>query len=135
MIQINPRIKIYKKKGIKMDQVIVRTKAELERAQENKVGIIRIEGDLANKVRKGKTVAKASGVTIAAVAAALAATPFTGGLSMVGLAPVAALTGFEIAAIIAAASIGIALIVAVFKDYEEIEAGDGKLVLRRRSKD
>lgn len=118
-----------------MDQVIVRTKAELERAQENKVEIIRIEGDLANKVRKGKTVAKGSGVALAAIAAALAATPFTGGLSMLGIAPVAAFTGFEIVAIIAAASIGIALIVAVFKDYEEIEAGEGKIILRRRRKD
>ncbi|MFJ5503830.1 hypothetical protein ACIPUO_06415 [Pectobacterium carotovorum] len=117
-----------------MDQVIVRTKAELERAQSSKAEIIRIEGDLANKVRKGKTVAKASGVALTAIAAALAATPFTGGLSMLGAASVAAVTGFEIAAIIAAASIGIALIVAVFKDYEEIEAGDGKLILRRRSK-
>lgn len=122
------------KKGNDMGRVIVRTKAELERAQESKAEFICVEGDFANKVRKGKTVAKASGVTITLVAAALAATPFTGGLSMVGLAPVAALTGFEIAAIIAAASIGIALLVAVFKDYEEIEAGDGKLVLRRRSK-
>lgn len=116
-----------------MDQVVVRTKAELERAQGNKAGIIRIEGELANKVRKGRVVAKASGATIALVAAALAATPFTGGLSMAGLAPVAALTGFEIAAIISAASIGLALIIAIFKDYEEIEAGDGKLVIRRRS--
>lgn len=121
-----------------MNQVIVRTKAELERAQKNKAEIIRIEGELANKVRKGKTVAKASGVALTAISVAIGAslttTPITGGLSMVGLAPVAAFTGFEIAAIIAAASIGIALIVAAFKDYEEIEAGDGKLVLRRRSK-
>ncbi|CAM8428451.1 MULTISPECIES: hypothetical protein [Enterobacter] len=117
-----------------MNQVIVRTKDELERAQKSKAETIRIEGELANKVRKGKTVAKASGVTLAAIAAVLAATPFTGGLSTMGLLPVAAYTGFEIATIIAAASIGIALLVAVFKDYEEIEAGDGRLVLRRRSK-
>lgn len=121
-----------------MDQVIVRTKAELESAQKNKAKIIRIEGELANKVRKGKTVAKATPLALAAISvvvgASLTATPITGGLSIVGIAPVAAFTGFEIAAIIAAASIGIALIVAVFKDYEEIEAGDGKLVLRRRSK-
>lgn len=117
-----------------MDQVVVRTKAELERAQENKAGIILIEGELANKVRKGRGVAKASGATIALVVAAFAATPFTGGLSVLGLVPVATLTGFEIAAIIAAASLGLALIIAIFKDYEEIEAGDGKLLLRRRSK-
>ncbi len=51
---------------------------------------------------------------------------------MVGVAPAAALSGMEVAAIIAAASIGIALIVGVFKDYEEIEVGPGTLKLKRR---
>lgn len=117
-----------------MNQIVVRTKAELERAKDAKAEIIIIEGDLANKVKRGKTVAKASGVSLALITAALAATPFTGGMSMFAAAPIAAMSGFEIAAIIAAASIGLTLIIAIFKDYEEIEAGDGKIKLKRRKK-
>lgn len=65
----------------------------------------------------------------------LAAIPFTrGGLSVVAAAPVAALTVLEIAAIIAAASVGLALLIAVFKDYEEISYDNGKLVIKKRSK-
>lgn len=58
--------------------------------------------------------------------------PLTGGLSMFAAAPVAALTGLEIAAIIAAASVGLALIIALFKDYEEVSYDAGKLVLKKR---
>ncbi|HAS0861466.1 TPA: hypothetical protein I3314_001538 [Enterobacter hormaechei subsp. xiangfangensis] len=118
-----------------MTEVIVRTKDELERAKANKAQYITIEGELATKVKRGKTVAKASGVSLALLTAALAATPFTGGMSALAAAPIAAMSGFEIAAIIAAASIGITLIIAIFKDYEEIEAGDGKLKLKRRKKE
>ena len=118
-----------------MNEIVVRTKAELERAKEAKAEIIIIEGDLASKVKRGKTIAKASGVSLTLLAAALAATPFTGGLSMAAAVPIAAISGFEIAAIIAAASIGLTLLIAIFKDYEEIEAGNGKIKLKRRQKE
>ncbi|AGT25526.1 MULTISPECIES: hypothetical protein [Klebsiella pneumoniae complex] len=117
-----------------MAEVIVKTKEELEKAKDDKVEYIVIEGELADKVRKSKTVAKASGAALAIIAAAIAAAPVTGGLSSFAVAPVAAMSGFEIAAIIAAASIGLALIIALFKDYEEIEAGEGKIKLKRRQK-
>ncbi|WP_273837671.1 hypothetical protein [Providencia rettgeri] len=119
-----------------MSEVIVKTKDELERAKNNKAEYILIKGELATKVKRGKTVAKASGITLtlisAALATALATAPVTGGLSFAAAAPIAAMSGFEIAAIIAAASIGISLLVAVFKDYEEIEASNGTLKLKRR---
>ncbi|MFX2484990.1 hypothetical protein ACJ8IM_04955 [Serratia sp. CY33525] len=116
-----------------MSQVVVRTKEELEQARKAKSDFIVVEGKLADKLQKGKKIARASGVTIAVITAAIAAAPFTGGVStMVGVAPAAALSGMEVAAIIAAASIGIALIVGVFKDYEEIEVGPGTLKLKRR---
>ncbi|SEM49259.1 hypothetical protein SAMN04487857_102269 [Pseudomonas sp. ok272] len=51
---------------------------------------------------------------------------------MAAAAPVAALTGFEIAAIIAAASLGLGLIIALFKDYEEVSCEPGKLVLKKK---
>ena len=118
-----------------MAEVIVRTKDELEKAKANKVQYITIEGELATKVKRGKTIAKASGVSLALLTTALAATPFTGGMSALAAAPIAAMSGFEIAAIIAAASIGITLIIAIFKDYVEIEVGEGRMKLKRRKSD
>lgn len=56
-------------------------------------------------------------------------------MSALAAAPIAAMSGFEIAAIIAAASIGITLIIAIFKDYEEIEVGEGRMKLKRRKSD
>ncbi|HEE9764884.1 TPA: hypothetical protein R8F97_005891 [Pseudomonas putida] len=116
-----------------MTVVTVTTKDELDKARKSGVEKIVIQGDLADKVKRGKKIAFAGSITIAALGAALAAAPMTGGLSFFAAAPVAALTGLEIAAIIAAASIGIALIIAVFKDYEEISYESGKLVLKKKS--
>ncbi|EFE4913520.1 hypothetical protein F6J40_21690, partial [Escherichia coli] len=45
-----------------------------------------------------------------------------------------ALSGLDIAVIIAAASIGIALVIAVFRDYEEIEFSNGKMILKLKRK-
>ncbi|MBE0149639.1 hypothetical protein [Serratia sp. PL7] len=118
-----------------MVQVVVNTKEELERAKKNKAEYIIVEGELANKLQKGKKVAKASGVSLAVLTAAFVATPFTGDISMFAATPIAVMSGFEIAAIIAAASIGLTLLIAIFKDYEEIEAGKGTLKLKRRQKD
>jgi NADH:ubiquinone oxidoreductase subunit K len=116
-----------------MNVVTVRTKDELATARKSGVEQIVVQGALADKVKRGKKIALAGSITIAALGAALAVTPMTGGLSMLAAAPVAALTGLEIAAIIAAASIGLALIIAVFKDYEEISYENGKLVLKKKS--
>ena len=112
----------------------VTTKDQLESAKNSRVDEITITGRLANDLKKSKKIAYASTGTIAMLTTALAATPFTGGLSAIGLIPIAAITGFEIAAIIIAASIGITLIIAIFKDYEEVDYEDGRLRLRRKSK-
>lgn len=116
-----------------MSVVTVRTKDELATARKSGAEQIVVQGELADKVKRGKKIALAGSITIAALGAALAATPMTGGLSILAAAPVAALTGLEIAAIIAAASIGLALIIALFKDYEEISYENGKLVLKKKS--
>lgn len=117
---------------------IVKTKAELEQAKNDGEKEIIVEGELADKLKKSKKVAMLSGaglaVLLAALGAATVTAPFTGGLSYVAAAPVAALTGLEIAAIIAATSLGLALIIAIFKDYEEIGYSEGKLILRKRQK-
>lgn len=121
-----------------MQEVVVRTKSELDTARKNKAELIIIEGDLAAKVKRGKKVAYASGTAITVLTITLAATtataPVTGGLSYIAAAPVAAMTGFEIATIIAVCFIGLSLLIALFKDYEELEFSSGKkrMILKRK---
>jgi len=111
----------------------VTTKHELEKAQNDKVNEIIVIGKLANDLHKTKKITQLGAGTLAILAAALLATPFTGGGSLVaGAMPIAALTGLEISSIIIAASVGLALIIAVFKDYEEISFSDGRLVLKKK---
>jgi hypothetical protein len=111
----------------------VSTKQQLEAARNAKVDEIIVTGKLANDLKKTQNIAYASAGTIAVLTAAIVAMPFTGGLSAVGLAPVAIMSGFEVAAIIVAASIGIVLIVAIFKDYEEISYKNGEMKLKKKS--
>ena len=66
--------------------------------------------------------------------AATVAAPVTGGISYAVAAPVAVMTGVEIAALITASALGIGLIIALFKGYEEISFEKGKLVLRKKQK-
>lgn len=126
-----------------MSASVVRTKEELEIAKKQGAEEILVVGELADKLKKAKIIAKASPVLIAALATTMVATKFmektpTHGFfaiaGMTGVAPVAAMTGYEIAAIIAAASVGIALLVAIFKDYEEIEYEKGKYHFRKKAK-
>jgi len=117
-----------------MSSIEVSTKSELEAAKDKKYSKIIVTGELADNLKKTKKIAYMSGAAIAALIATIAATPFTGGLSGVaGFTAAAAFTGVEIGVIILAASVGVTLIVAIFKDYDEISYNDGKLVLKRKS--
>ena len=62
--------------------------------------------------------------------------PVSGGLSTLAVAPVAALSGFEISAIIIAAAIGLAIVMAVYKNYnvriEEDKDGNKRIYLEKR---
>ena len=117
-----------------MQGTIVKTKSELKSAKEAGVEHIIVVGVLADQLKRGKKVALGGAAAIALITAALAAVPFTGGLSALGAAPIAALTGMEIAAIISASAVGIALIVAVFAGYEEISYENGRLELKKKRK-
>jgi len=114
----------------------VRTKEELKAAKENKVAEIVVVGELAQKLKRAKKIALLGGASIAALSVALGVAtvtaPVTGGLSYIAAAPVAALTGAEITAIIAVSAVGLTLVLAVFKDYEEISYESGKLVLKKK---
>ncbi|EFB6771312.1 hypothetical protein FPG84_08790 [Escherichia coli] len=124
-----------------MDLVTVTTKEQLKKAKEDKVDVIVVEGELAEKLKRSKKVAIAaagvSGVALTGLIAAIA----TGGTSFLLYAGVAGtsaatFTGIEIASIILAGSIGITLLVGIFKDYEEIEAStSGGIKLKRKQKD
>ena len=117
---------------------VASTKAQLEQAKKAGEAEIIVKGELADKLKNSKKVALLSGAGLAALTAALGmatvAAPVTGGLSFFAAAPVAAITGMEIAAIITAASLGIALIIALYKDYEEISYKQGELKLRKKQR-
>ena len=118
-----------------MKKITVKTKEELEKAKENGYDEIIVDGKLANDLKKSKKIALASGVVLVGITAAIGLMPVTGGLSVGVAAGVATLTGIEISAIIVAASLGIGLIIAIYKDYEEISYKDGELVIRKKAKD
>ena len=103
-----------------MKQQIVRTKEELKRAVDSKTDRIVVKGELAEKLNTGLKIKKASKWAIGLLAASLGAAPFTAGMSMAVAAPIAALTGIEIVAIIAVAAIGIALILLICREYSKV---------------
>lgn len=121
-----------------MTEITVSTKRELEEAKNNKYDVIIVRGELANKLHTAKKVTKLSKAALVilgvGVGGAAVAAPVTGGLSFAAAAPVAAATGASIPAIIAASAVGLALIIAVFKDYEEIEFSKDRLRLKRSKK-
>lgn len=115
---------------------VVTTKQELKAAKDRGDTKIIVKGDLANKLKTSKKITMVGAGTLAVLTVALGAAtvtaPVTGGLSYFAVAPVAALSGMEIAAIITASAVGLTLLIAVFKDYEEISYSNGNLVLRRK---
>lgn len=119
-----------------MDSVTVNTKEELSQAKNSNASEIVVIGELANKLKRAQKVTLLSAGTLAVITALLGTAtitaPVTGGMSYFVAAPAAALSGLEIATIIVSASLGISLIIALFKDYEEIEYSKERLILRRR---
>ncbi len=115
-----------------MSSIIVSTKSELKSAKNEGYDEIIVTGELAAKLKKAEEITFISGTALTLLTGALVAAPFTEGLSFLAAAPIAALTGIEIIAIIAASAVGLTLVLAVFKDYEEIEYNNGHLILRKR---
>ena len=116
------------------DRATVHTKQELDAAMKLGVQEIVVEGELAKHVRNGKRVRTIGAGTLAVLGVAIGALPFTGGLSLAFAAPIAASTGLGLALVIAAISVGLALLIALWKGYEEIEYCDGGRRLRTRDK-
>ncbi|WP_258087134.1 SbmA/BacA-like family transporter [Xenorhabdus bovienii] len=118
-----------------MNEVIVTTKEELKKAKDDRIETIIVQGELADNLQRTKKITYLSAGAIAALMGAIALIPATGGLSaFVGIAPIAALTGLDIGLIIGAISIGVGLLVAIYKEYDEIKVETGylKLSLKRK---
>lgn len=123
--------------------VVVHTKEELNEAQKSGAERILVKGELGKKLHTSfkalRSIGSSSLNTLALVmsGAALFA-PFTGGVSLGAAGTVmgtvgAALTATAIAAI---SAIGLALVIAVFKGYEEVRLGGGgmELVIKKGKK-
>jgi len=106
-------------KEVKMEEVIVRTKEELEKAVSNKVKTIIIKGELAEKVNLSLKVKKS---TLILLAGATASITLTSGLSLplITAFTAPALTGEGIALIIAVTFLGIALVLDLAKGYKKV---------------
>lgn len=117
--------------------IVVRTKEDLKLAIDRGYEEIIVEGNLVSELKKTKCVATASAPAIAALTAAFGLLPVSGGLSTIAIAPFVALTGLDISVIILALSIGLAVIMAVYKDYEviEIETPDGTKIRLKKHAD
>lgn len=114
--------------------VDVYTKEELAQAKDAGEEIIVLHGELAENIRKTKKIVKISGVALAALTAAVGLIPVTGGISAFAAVGVAALTGLEIATIIAVSCVGLSLILAIHNGYEEVSYKNGELTLKKKSK-
>lgn len=109
-----------------MDARIVHTKDELKRAVDDKVARIVVRGELAESLNTALKIKNASKWAIGLLATSLAAAPLTGGMSLAAAAPIAVLTGIEVVAIIAVATMGIALILLICREFKKVTFKGGK---------
>ncbi|WP_195245684.1 hypothetical protein [Clostridium celatum] len=122
-----------------MNEITVTTKEELEIVIKNNVTNIIIEGDLAENVHKSKAIKElgsvAIGVLTASLVVATVTAPTTGELAYLAAAPIAISTGVTISTIMALSIFGITIIIALLKDYGEVEYSlDPPRVILRKSK-
>lgn len=115
-----------------MTSKTVTTKEELKRAKDEGIEEIIVKGKLAEDLHAARKVAKmapaaigALGALLAAAVASTTAAPLTGGTSMVvtGLTavaatPIAVTSGLTVPAVILLSSLGVATVVALFKEYD-----------------
>ncbi len=125
-----------------MNTRTVTTKEQLKQAKVDNVKEIIVVGKLAKDLKAAKRITTlgttALGILTAAIGVGVVAAPFTAGTSLgisaLAAAPVAATTGVSIPAIILASSVGIGFIIAIFKDYDEIEFDASKPSISLRKK-
>ncbi len=104
----------------------------MKKAYNKNYETIIIEGELAKKIYNSRKLFK-SKAALASLAIIGTSIFFTKGLTALAVVPLAAITGTEVVAIIAVCVIGIGFLIALFKDYEEIEMSATHIKLRRKS--
>lgn len=118
--------------------MLVRTREELKRALDEKVAEVEAQGELAERLSKAVSLRKLSKWTLRILSIGIVGMPFTAGQSALVAAPLAALTGLEIAVILAVAFLGVALVLQILKDYEVVDIGatsgdkEARVRLRRK---
>lgn len=110
--------------------VVVYTPQELEEAQKSGAERILVKGPLAKKLETALKCLRSIGATsfntlALVISGAALLSPFTGGVTVMGTLG-AAVTAAAIAAI---SAIGLSLVIAVLKGYEEVKIGGGGLEL------
>lgn len=114
--------------------VVVQTKQQLAAACESGAQEIVVKGELAKRLKDGKKIRKVGAGTLAALGSAIIAFPFTGGLSASMALSISASTGVGTALVLAAILVGLSLLLAVWKEYDEIDYSHSPLSLSLRRK-
>ncbi len=115
-----------------MASITVNSKEKLEQAQNAGVDEIIVEGELAEQVHNGKKIIVIGAAALAIIGASIAAAPFTLGFSMVLAGPIAVSAGVEVSLVLAVLFVGMGLLLAIWKEYDEIEYSGRRLVLRKK---
>lgn len=121
-----------------MKEVVVTTKDELEKAVKDGIDTIIVQGKLANNVKRIKSIKRKSKITLltlgviaATIPASAILAPASGGVSIpiayFTATSTAALTGTEIALILAIALLGMSLILQILDNYDLKMDAKGKL--------
>ena len=118
-----------------MRTIEVTTKDELKSAVDAGYDEIKISGDLAKKVKNAYKIKKYSKVAVAALVTAIGATAVTGPLGLAFAAPIAVVTGMEIAVILAVIFLGIGFVFFLTDHYDvdiEITTNPPAIIIRKK---
>ncbi len=116
-----------------MKEITVYKKKELKKAYKQGYGEITIKGNLAKNIYKSRKIFK-NKIALGTLSVIGVTAIFSKGMTAIAVAPLAAVTGTEVVALIAVCVIGIGFLIALFKDYEEIEMSTTNIILRKKSK-
>ena len=120
-----------------MMQVEVSTKEDLKCAYKARVDTIVVVGELAKKMKKVEPIRKVKPIALGGLGLLAGASVMGGPFGSFSAASIAAMTGLEIGIVVIATSIGLSLIISLFRDYEtemsvELGADTVKYTLKRK---
>lgn len=112
----------------------IRTKEQLRDIQRLGVDEIELLGELADKLKAAQQVAKLGQAGASMLGNVLGAAVVAGlqKPSEPMMQKAVEATGASVNSVVASVGLGVGLVLAIFRDYEEITYEEGRLVLRRR---